>query len=79
MDPFAVFGADQLDLKMVVIAQTLFDEHPAIAKLAFGVVLQLAIDAAEALDLGDLLDTHAAAAGRRLDQHRGLVDAFLPL
>ncbi len=54
---------------MVEVADPLLNEHPAVAELPLGIVLDLAIDAAKMLDLVDLFDPHAAAAGRRLDQN----------
>lgn len=77
MNTFPVLGADQLHFQVVVITQALFDKYPAIAELAFGIILQLPVYPAEPLDLGHLLDAHAAAARRRLDEDGGLFDAVL--
>ena len=74
MNPLAVAGADQLDLQVIVVLQTLLDQDSAVAELAFGVILQLPVGTPELLDLGHFLDTHTAASGRRLDQNRGIFD-----
>src|SRR5665647_3708173 len=76
MDTFAMAGADQLHLKMVIVTQALFDEHAAVSELAFGIALDLAVDAAELLDFRDLFNAHAAAAGRCLDQDGGGLDVL---
>jgi len=62
---------------MVIIAQALFDEHTAIAELALGIVLQLPVNSPKSFYLGDLFNAHTAAAGRRLDENRRLLDTAL--
>ena len=79
MDPFSMSAADQLDLQVIIVPQTLFNKNTPIAELSLGIVLHLAVHPAELLNPADLLDPHAAAAGRRLDQNRRVHNFFFDL
>ena len=39
MDSFPVSGTEKLYLEVIVVAQTLFDQHAAVAELPLGIIL----------------------------------------
>ncbi len=79
MDPLPVATADQLHFQMVVVSQTLFNQHAFIAEMTLCVIFYLSVDPSELLDFMDLLNAHSAAAGCSLNQDRRHYNVLIKL